>query len=133
VFPPGAPAAEGLAAGFQLAAADEFRYVDPVDGSVSEKQGLRFIMADGSRIVYRLSGTVRAVACMHNYNKRRWLVALVQGSVGATIRVYIEKYEPDGAKHDVPTATALKDLVAIALDTAQIQQLTGRKEPTVIT
>jgi phosphoglucomutase len=51
-------AVEGLAGSYKLAAADEFRYVDPVDGSISDKQGLRFIMQDGSRIVYRLSGTV---------------------------------------------------------------------------
>lgn len=61
-----------LSGGFTLAKADEFKYVDPVDGSVSDKQGLRFIMSDGSRVVYRLSGT---------------------GSAGATVRVYIEKYE----------------------------------------
>lgn len=53
---------EPLSGGFALAAADEFRYVDPVDASVSDKQGLRFIMADGSRIVYRLSGTVRGLS-----------------------------------------------------------------------
>lgn len=53
------PAVEDLAGGYKLAEADEFRYVDPVDGSISDKQGLRFIMQDGSRIVYRLSGTVR--------------------------------------------------------------------------
>lgn len=52
------PAVEPLSGGYSLAAADEFRYVDPVDRSVSDKQGLRFIMSDGSRVVYRLSGTV---------------------------------------------------------------------------
>lgn len=103
---------EPLAAGFALATADEFRYVDPVDGSVSDKQGLRFIMADGSRIVFRLSGT---------------------GSVGATVRVYLEKYEPDASKHDTATGEALKDLVAIALSISNIAHFTGRSAPTVIT
>lgn len=104
---------EALTGGFKLAKVDEFRYVDPVDNSVSDKQGLRFIMSDGSRIVYRLSGT---------------------GSVGATIRVYIEKYEADPTKQDIPTAEALKELVTIAVhELGQIEKFTGRKEPTVIT
>lgn len=98
--------------GYCLANADEFCYVDPVDGSVSDKQGLRFIMSDGSRIIYRLSGT---------------------GSVGATIRVYLERYEPDCEKHNVSTADALKGLVAIALEISKIAAHTGRNEPTVIT
>ncbi len=97
---------------FLLAKADSFTYVDPVDDSVSKNQGLRFIMTDGSRVVYRLSGT---------------------GSVGATIRVYIEKYEADDSRHALPTAEALKELVAIALGLARMEELTGRSEPTVIT
>ena len=102
-----------LPGGYALSLADEFSYKDPVDGSVSAQQGLRFIMSDGSRVVYRLSGT---------------------GSVGATVRVYIEKYEPPSGNHDVPTAQALKDLVTIAVDTlGRIAQFTGRNEPTVIT
>lgn len=101
------------AGGYQLSGADEFKYVDPVDGSVSDKQGLRFIMSDGSRVVYRLSGT---------------------GSVGATIRVYIEAYQADPSKQNLSTATALADLVAIGTKhLADIQQCTGRAEPTVIT
>jgi phosphoglucomutase len=104
---------ESLSGGFALAEADEFRYVDPVDGSVSDKQGLRFIMSDGSRVVYRLSGT---------------------GSVGATVRVYIEKFEGDVKKQDIATAEALKDLVKIAVDElGEIARFTGRSEPTVIT
>ena len=81
---------------------------------MSAQQGLRFAMADGSRIVYRLSGT---------------------GSVGATVRVYIEKYEPDAAKHGTPTADALAPLVAIAVGPAlgKIEAVTGRAAPTVIT
>lgn len=103
---------EPLSVTYALAEADEFRYVDPVDSSVSDKQGLRFIMADGSRVVFRLSGT---------------------GSVGATIRVYLEKYEPNEAKHDVATGVALTELVSIALSLSRMEELTGRSEPTVIT
>ncbi len=97
---------------YTLATCDEFSYTDPVDGSVSAAQGLRFGMQDGSRVVYRLSGT---------------------GSVGATLRVYIEKFESDPKLHDQPTAVALKGLVDVALALADIENLTGRKEPTVIT
>ncbi len=61
------------------------------------------------------------------------LLLLLQGSVGATIRVYIEKYEPSADKHDMPTGEALKQLVAVALELADIQGLTGREAPTVIT
>jgi phosphoglucomutase len=104
---------EPLSSGFALANADEFRYVDPVDASVSDKQGLRFIMADGSRVVYRLSGT---------------------GSVGATVRVYIEKFEGDPARQDQGVAQALGDLVRIAIEElGEIKRFTGRGEPTVIT
>ena len=102
-----------LSGGFTLAAADEFKYVDPVDGSVSEKQGLRFIMTDGSRVVFRLSGT---------------------GSVGATVRVYIEKFERDASKHTQPTGVALRDLVHVAVvELGQLATFTGRDAPTVIT
>jgi phosphoglucomutase len=65
-----------------LAKADEFEYKDPVDGSVSSHQGIRFIFDDGSRVVYRLSGT---------------------GSVGATIRIYIEKFEAEPTKQNLDT------------------------------
>ncbi|RYG52540.1 hypothetical protein EON67_00980 [archaeon] len=103
-------AEEVLAPGYELAQADEFKYVDPVDHSVSDKQGVRFIMADGSRVIIRLSGT---------------------GSVGATIRVYLEKYEDKDL--DQATGSALAQLVAIALDMCQISRFTGRDAPTVIT
>ena len=97
---------------YKVKMADDFEYKDPVDGSVSSKQGLRFIMEDGSRAIFRLSGT---------------------GSSGATIRMYIEKPEPDAAKHDMQTADALKELIDIALDLSQLQKFTGRESPTVIT
>jgi len=108
----GGEGCSGASGAFALAKADEFSYTDPVDGSVSARQGLRFIYTDGSRVVYRLSGT---------------------GSVGATLRVYIEKYEPAGGNHNLPTAAALKELVDLALSLADIEKFTGRKEPTVIT
>jgi len=105
---------EPITATFSLSECDEFRYVDPVDGSVSEKQGLRFVMKDGSRIVYRLSGT---------------------GSVGATVRVYIERYEPDATQQDIKTADALKELSLIATGSllGDIEKFLKRTEPTVIT
>lgn len=100
---------------FVVDTADEFEYTDPVDGSVSKAQGLRWIFTDGSRIVFRLSGT---------------------GSAGATIRVYIEQYVPADAgteKLGADPAAALKPLVDIALGLGDIVKLTGRKQPTVIT
>ncbi|MDS4020123.1 MAG: alpha-D-glucose phosphate-specific phosphoglucomutase [Candidatus Competibacter sp.] len=92
--------------------ADDFRYVDPIDDSVSEKQGIRIGFKDGSRIVYRLSGT---------------------GTEGATLRVYIEAYESDPAKHDLDTQQALAELIGIANSLADIRERTGRDAPTVIT
>ncbi len=98
--------------GFEVALADDFAYTDPVDGSQSRRQGIRLVFADGSRIVYRLSGT---------------------GTEGATLRVYIERYEPDPARHDLDTQAALADLIQVARQVAEIESRTGRAEPTVIT
>lgn len=92
--------------------ADDFAYLDPVDGSESRKQGLRILFEGGSRVVFRLSGT---------------------GTSGATLRVYIERFEPDPAGHDLPTAEALADLIAAAETLASIKERTGRAEPDVIT
>lgn len=97
---------------YTVAFNDDFAYTDPVDGSVSKKQGIRVVFEDGSRIVFRLSGT---------------------GTEGATLRVYIERYEPDAAKHHLDPQVALADLIAIARDLAEIEARTGRTEPTVIT
>lgn len=97
---------------YEVAYADDFAYTDPVDGSVSEKQGIRIGFTDGSRIIFRLSGT---------------------GTKGATLRVYIESYEPDSSKHDVETQAALSPLIELAEEIAQIKQFTGRDKPTVIT
>jgi phosphoglucomutase len=92
--------------------ADDFSYTDPVDGSVSQKQGIRIGFTDGSRIVFRLSGT---------------------GTKGATLRVYLESYEPDPAKHNQDPQVALSGLIQIANEVAQIKSLTGMDVPTVIT
>ena len=92
--------------------ADDFSYTDPIDGSVSSKQGIRIGFTDGSRIVFRLSGT---------------------GTKGATLRVYLESYEPDASKHNVETQEALKPLIDLAEEIAQIRKFTEREEPTVIT
>lgn len=101
-----------VGAGFVVATADEFTYLDPIDQSVSHNQGIRVLFTDGSRIVFRLSGTA--------------------GS-GATIRMYLEKYEADAAKVLLHTATALRDLVEIALRISDLQAITGFANPSVIT
>jgi phosphoglucomutase len=97
---------------YQVEYADDFSYTDSVDGSISQNQGIRIGFTDGSRIVFRLSGT---------------------GTQGATVRVYLESYESDVSKHDIETQTALADLIAIAEELAQIRSLTGMDKPTVIT
>lgn len=107
------PALPGRTTGsLTVAEADEFEYLDPVDGSLSRGQGLRLQFESGARIVFRLSGT---------------------GTSGATLRVYLERYEgPDGSLY-AETATALADLIAAANDLAGITRHTGREAPTVIT
>lgn len=92
--------------------ADEFAYTDPIDGSVSTKQGLRILFADGARIVFRVSGT---------------------GTAGATLRLYVEAYEANPARQSQDTQEALASLVGAALAIAELQQRTGRDQPTVIT
>lgn len=98
--------------GMKIASADDFAYHDPVDGSISEHQGVRVLFEGGSRVVFRLSGT---------------------GTSGATLRVYIERYEPDKSRHDLDTQAALADLISAADDIAGIHSHTGRAEPSVIT
>jgi phosphoglucomutase len=97
---------------YEVAFCDDFSYTDPIDGSVSSKQGIRIGFTDDSRIVLRLSGT---------------------GTEGATLRLYVESYEPNIAKHSLDTQEALKELIEIADQIAQIKVLTGRDRPTVIT
>jgi len=97
---------------YEVKYSDDFSYTDPIDGSISQKQGIRIGFTDGSRIVYRLSGT---------------------GTKGATLRLYLESYEPDSANHDKDPQQALASLITIADEVAQIRTLTGRDKPTVIT
>ncbi|HWT27870.1 MAG TPA: alpha-D-glucose phosphate-specific phosphoglucomutase, partial [Methylophilaceae bacterium] len=91
---------------------DDFSYTDPVDGSVSKAQGVRIQFTDGSRIVFRLSGT---------------------GTEGATLRIYLEAYEPDVSQHHLDAQEALAEMIQIALQLSQLVERTGRKKPTVIT
>ncbi len=99
-------------AGMVISNADDFAYKDPIDGHVSEHQGIRIFFENGSRIVFRLSGT---------------------GTVGATLRVYMEYYEPDADKHDIPVQTALEPLIKAADQIAEITRRTKRNRPDVIT
>ncbi|WP_018386953.1 alpha-D-glucose phosphate-specific phosphoglucomutase [Ancylobacter sp. FA202] len=98
--------------GLTVERADDFAYHDPIDGSMTTKQGIRVFFTDGSRLVYRLSGT---------------------GTAGATLRLYLERFEPDPTRHDLDTQDALAGLVQIARDLADIEGRTGRSAPTVIT
>ena len=91
---------------------DDFSYTDPVDGSVSQNQGIRILFSDGSRIIFRLSGT---------------------GTEGATLRVYLEAYEADVSRHHLDAQEALQELIQIALNISELQTRTGRDQPTVIT
>ena len=99
-------------AGLTIAAADDFAYLDPVDGSESAHQGIRVLFEGGSRAVFRLSGT---------------------GTSGATLRVYLERFEPDPARHGLATAEALAEVIAAAEALAGIRARTGRTQPDVIT
>ena len=92
--------------------ADEFSYTDPVDNSVSGQQGIRIGFSNGSRIVFRLSGT---------------------GTVGATLRIYIEKYQRDPEHLHQDSGIALQELVDIAEILCEVKKRTGRTEPSVIT
>jgi len=100
----------------KLVDAVEFEYIDPVDGSKTSKQGLilqfEYPSGDSARVVFRLSGT---------------------GSAGATIRMYLEKFEKDTSKHGEAAPVALKSLASRALSLVKLEELTGRDAPTVIT
>ena len=100
------------AAGVALKQQDDFAYTDPVDESVSEHQGVRFLFEDGSRIIYRLSGT---------------------GTEGATLRVYVEKPVIEESLQNQDTQKTLAHLIELASKIAAIQSLSGREQPTVIT
>ncbi|MDI7860484.1 alpha-D-glucose phosphate-specific phosphoglucomutase [Rhizobiaceae bacterium n13] len=98
--------------GLTVQSADDFAYHDPVDHSISSHQGIRILFEGGSRVVFRLSGT---------------------GTSGATLRVYIERYEPDTTRHGLDTQEALADLIAVAEEIGEISGRTGRSAPSVIT
>jgi phosphoglucomutase len=97
---------------YEVKFADEFSYTDPVDGSVSSNQGIRIGFVNGSRMVFRLSGT---------------------GTVGATLRIYLERFEPDAEKHNQDAQVALADLIDLAEQLCEVKKRTGRTEPDVIT
>lgn len=101
-----------MAAGMAVSSADDFCYTDPIDGSVSKNQGVRVLFDNGSRVVFRLSGT---------------------GTVGATLRVYLEHFEPDAERHDQDPQVALAPVIAAADELAGIIEHTGRSAPDVRT
>jgi len=97
--------------GLRIERADDFSYTDPIDGSRSDRQGIRILLEGGSRVVFRLSGT---------------------GTEGATLRVYLERYVADASQHEVPTQEALRPLIELAEKLANITRTTGRSAPDVI-
>ncbi|MDX8406724.1 MAG: alpha-D-glucose phosphate-specific phosphoglucomutase [Mariprofundus sp.] len=99
-------------AGRRISLCDDFSYTDPVDGSISNNQGVRLLFEDGSRIIFRLSGT---------------------GTSGATIRLYLESYEADSSKQGLDAQDALADMITAANEVSGLQRLSGRDKPTVIT
>jgi phosphoglucomutase len=96
----------------EIVEADDFAYEDPVDGSIARHQGIRIFFKGGARIIYRLSGT---------------------GTEGATLRVYIESYEKDVARQDRDTQQMLAPLIQISRQIADLEALTGRQGPSVVT
>ena len=96
----------------QISLCDDFAYVDPVDQSLAEQQGIRIVFSDQARIIYRLSGT---------------------GTQGATLRVYLERFEQDPSRQGLPTQDALAHLAAIAEKIGRVQQTTGRSSPSLVT
>ncbi|MCA3453861.1 MAG: alpha-D-glucose phosphate-specific phosphoglucomutase, partial [Rhodobacter sp.] len=98
--------------GLTILSADEFAYTDPVDGSVSQRQGVRIRFTDGSRIVLRLSGT---------------------GTEGATLRLYLERYEADPDRFSLDPQLALAPVIQAAHSLARIAEYIGRSAPDVIT
>ncbi|CAL1238829.1 alpha-D-glucose phosphate-specific phosphoglucomutase [Candidatus Methylocalor cossyra] len=97
---------------YAISGADDFSYTDPVDGSVSAQQGIRIVFDNGARIVYRLSGT---------------------GTEGATLRIYLEQYEPDPTRHDRDPQVYLRELIELAEHLGEVKRRSGMDGPTVIT
>merc|ERR1712160_138451 len=98
--------------GMKVATNDIFEYLDPVDGSVSKNQGIRFIFEDGSRIIFRLSGT---------------------GVAGATVRLYLEKFVGASGDLGMHAFDVVKPLADVAFQLSGLKEATGRDAPTVIT
>ena len=99
-------------AGLRVSYGDDFSYTDPIDQSVSSKQGIRIGFEGGSRVVFRLSGT---------------------GTEGATLRIYVERFEPDASRHSQTSQQAVNDLIELALNLSRLSEITGRNAPSVIT
>merc|ERR1719154_11689 len=97
---------------YKVSQCDNFSYKDPIDGSCASKQGIRIMFSDGSRLVFRLSGT---------------------GSSGATVRLYVDSYEKDASKIFGSAQEMLAPCVQVGLEISQLRELTGRDAPTVIT
>ncbi|KAM8792917.1 phosphoglucomutase-like protein 5 [Eudromia elegans] len=97
---------------YRVERTDSFEYMDPVDGTVTKRQGLRIVFSDASRLIFRMSAS---------------------SHVRATLRIYAESYEKDPSQHDKEPQSVLSPLIAIALKISQIHERTGRKGPTVIT
>lgn len=98
--------------GREVRDADDFSYTDPVDQSVSREQGVRIGFVNDARLVFRLSGT---------------------GTEGATLRVYLERYEPNASQHAQDPQQVLTGLARVAEEIAEIQAQLGRSAPSVIT
>jgi phosphoglucomutase len=91
---------------------DDFAYTDPVDHTLTEQQGIRVVFSEGARIVLRLSGT---------------------GTSGATLRLYLERFEPDPSRHALSAQAVLADLATLAVELAEIESRTGRTGPSLVT
>jgi phosphoglucomutase len=97
---------------FVVSQCDDFAYTDPVDHGVAEHQGVRVVFSNAARIVYRLSGT---------------------GTEGATLRVYLERFDPQPVFPSPPVQEALADLASLAVRIAEIGVRTGRRRPSLVT
>jgi len=97
---------------YEVTTCDDFSYRDPVDHSVVEHQGIRVVFSDEARIVFRLSGT---------------------GTEGATLRVYLERYEPEPSRQNLDAQDALAELAAVARQIARVEEKTGRRQPSLMT
>lgn len=111
-FPGSTLSASTSSTSFTVKEADDFAYTDPIDGSVSTKQGLYIKFTDGSRVIFRLSGT---------------------GSSGATVRLYVEKYSKNEEEYGLDAQDGLKPLIEVALGVSKLKEYTGRDKPDVIT